>query len=401
MIAKRLKSGQVGYYWNARKRDFANGFKLHREALGSDYGTAIARARHLAAFLDAWRAGQGAERGLDLSPKFGTVDWWLETYYRSTAFERLKDRTKPTYRSQLRRFTELSTKDGRRLGDLPAKSINARAVDKIYERLRGGRSGKKFRTANHTTDIARRAWNIVQRTHPQQFVESNPFIGLTRFSNTSSIQEATREEAYALSRAIEFCGHPHLAIVPLVCFEWHQRPENILAGYLRWTDYRPSKRPNHVRIVHHKTDEVVWHPLDENGQQFYPELEARLAELERAAIPIVVTPGKRGIAHPYSFSYANRIVRKAARAFGIPDHVTMEAYRHGGLTELGDAELTEQEEMSLSGHRSPDALRRYIKKTEKQRLSATRKRRAWRLQEEHARNESQNNSQKAESERRR
>src|SRR4029078_6583494 len=128
----------------------------------------------------------------------------------STAFERLKDRTKPTYRSQLRRFTELSTKDGRRLGDLPAKSINARAVDKIYERLRGGRSGKKFRTANHTTDIARRAWNIVQRTHPQQFVESNPFIGLTRFSNTSSIQEATREEAYALSDAIESSGHPHL-----------------------------------------------------------------------------------------------------------------------------------------------------------------------------------------------
>ena len=147
--------------------------------------------------------------------------------------------------------------------------------------------------------------------------ESNPFVGLTRFSNTSSIQEATREEAYALSDAIKSYGHPHLAIVPLVCFEWYQRPENILAGYLRWSDYRPSERPNHVRIVHHKTDEVVWHPLDENGQRFYPELEARLAELYRMAIPIVVTPGKRGTAHPYSFSYANRIVRKAARAAGI------------------------------------------------------------------------------------
>lgn len=401
MIAKRLKSGQVAYYWSPRNIDIKRGFVLHREALGTDYSEALARAEHLNAHLDSWRAGQGADRSLDLSPRFGTVDWWLETYFRSTAFEKLKERTKPSYRYQLRLFAEVSTKNGGRLGDLHAKSITPAAVDKIYEKLRGGKFGKKFRTANHTTDIARKAWNVVQRTHPQHFVGVNPFFGLTRLSKTSTIQKATREEAYALSDAIKSDGHPHLAIVPLVCFEWYQRPENILAGYLRWTDYRPSERPNHVRIVHHKTDEVVWHPLDENGQRFYPELEVRLAELVRMAIPIVVTPGKRGIAHRYSFSYANRIVRKAARAAGIPEHVTMEACRHGGLTELGDAQLTEQEEMSLSGHRSPDALRRYIKMTEQQRLSATRKRRAWVLEEEHARNASQNNGQKGESERRR
>ena len=188
-------------------------------------------------------------------------------------------------------------------------------------------------------------------------------FGLTRFSNTSSIQEATREEAYALSDAIKSYGHPHLAIVPLVCFEWYQRPENILAGYLRWSDYRPSEKPNHVRIVHHKTDEVVWHPLDENGQRFYPELETRLAELYRMGIPIVVTPGTKGSARPYSFSYAKRIVREARRAARLPEHVTMTACRHGGITELADAELTEQQEMSLSAHKSPRALRRYAKKT--------------------------------------
>jgi hypothetical protein len=399
MIAKKLKSGLVVYYWNLRNEDIRRGFTLHREALGSDYGAAIARANQLNAHLDSFRNGQGTERTLDVSPKFGSIDWWLEKYLQSTAFEHLSDRTKPTYSRQLRRLTELSTKDGRRLGDLPVKGINARAVDKIYERLRGGPSGQKFRSANHTMDIARTAWRIVQRTYPDQFVEMNPFIGLTRLSNTTSIQAATREEAYALSAALQSLGHPHLAIVPLVCFEWHQRPENVLAGHLSWADYRPSDRPNHVRIVHHKTGEEVWHPLSENGQPFYPELETRLAELERKAVPIVVTPGNRGSAHPYSFSYANRIVRKAARANGLPEHVTMEACRHGGLTELGDAELTEQEEMSLSGHRSPRALRRYIKKTDNQRLSATRKRRAWILQKEQAQNESQNSPKKAKSER--
>ena len=74
----------------------------------------------------------------------------------------------------------------------------------------------------------------------------------------------------------------------------------------------------------------------------------------------------------------------------------MEACRHGGLTELGNVELTEQQDMSLSGHRSPNALRRYIKKTESYRLAAIRKRRAWVLQEEHALNESQNEDPAAE-----
>ena len=398
MIAKRLKCGLAGYYWNARKGDIERGFTLHREALGSDYGVARVRAEQLNAHLDAWRTGRGGDPTLDAGPRYGTVDWWLESYCRSAAFEKLKDRTKPSYRYQLRLLSDIATKSGGRLGELPAKSITSAAVDKIYEALRGGKNGTKLRRANHTVDIAKKAWTVVQRTHPHQFVSANPFVGLTRFRSTSSIQRATRAEAFALSEAIKAYGHPHLAIVPLVCFEWLQRPENILAGYLRWTDYRPAERPTHVRIVHHKTGEIVWHPLEDSAERFYPELEQSLAELDRLAVPIVVSLGQRGAVHPYSFSYAKRIVREARRAAGLPEHVTMTACRHGGMTELGDAELTEQGVMSLSGHRTPEAARGYVKKTDIQRLTATRKRRAWVLELEHARNESQNERQTGESE---
>ena len=47
------------------------------------------------------------------------------------------------------------------------------------------------------------------------------------------------------------------------------------------------------------------------------------------------------------------------------------------MTELADSDLTEEQEMSLSGHSTPDAKRRYVKRTEAQRLTAARKRRAW------------------------
>ena len=44
-------------------------------------------------------------------------------------------------------------------------------------------------------------------------------------------------------------------------------------------------------------------------------------------------------------------------------YLTLAACRHGGLTELGDAELTEQGVMALSGHRTPEAARLYVKRT--------------------------------------
>jgi hypothetical protein len=47
------------------------------------------------------------------------------------------------------------------------------------------------------------------------------------------------------------------------------------------------------------------------------------------------------------------------------------------MTELGDAELTEQGVIALSGHKDARSARLYVKRTEKQRLAAVLKRRAW------------------------
>jgi hypothetical protein len=38
---------------------------------------------------------------------------------------------------------------------------------------------------------------------------------------------------------------------------------------------------------------------------------------------------------------------------GLPLALTLAACRHGGLTELGDADLSEQGVMALSGHKTP------------------------------------------------
>ena len=88
--------------------------------------------------------------------------------------------------------------------------------------LRGGKDGIKLRRANHTIDIAKKAWTVVQSTHPHQFSRA---VEPVRWSHplssaSSAISMRPASEAFALSAAIRAYGHPHLAMVPFVCFEW-------------------------------------------------------------------------------------------------------------------------------------------------------------------------------------
>ncbi len=134
---------------------------------------------------------------------------------------------------------------------------------------------------------------------------------------------------------------------------------------------------------------MIWHPLEDKEGRLYPEIENYLAALKKLGVPIVLTPGTRGEVRPYSFSYARRLVREARLKARLPAHATLTACRHGGMTELGDAQITEQGIMALSAHSTPDAARGYVKKTERQRLAAARKRRAW-VEQEQNESKSQN-----------
>jgi len=56
----------------------------------------------------------------------------------------------------------------------------------------------------------------------------------------------------------------------------------------------------------------------------------------------------------------------------LPKHFTFDACRHGGMTELEEAELTDGQGRALSAHRTQQSYAGYAKRTEKRMLSATR-----------------------------
>src|SRR5271170_6357373 len=164
-----------------------------------------------------------------------------------------------------------------------------------------------------------------------------------------------------------------------------------MAGYLRWTDYRSKEWPNAIRIEHHKTGELVWHPLEETVDnvttKFYEDAEAVLAKLPRRGVPMilreVMPPHSRADQKPtsrlFSISGFQKIVQRLRAEIELPSTFTLDACRHGGMTELEEAELTDGQGRALSGHKTTEAYAGYAKQTLERALPATRKRHAHRL----------------------
>lgn len=69
-----------------------------------------------------------------------------------------------------------------------------------------------------------------------------------------------------------------------------RRPETVLAGNVRWSDYRSAAKPTVIEIEHHKSGAQVPHPLegtDDAGNTVldYAEAEKVLATLPKRGLP--------------------------------------------------------------------------------------------------------------------
>jgi hypothetical protein len=128
---------------------------------------------------------------------------------------------------------------------------------------------------------------------------------------------------------------------------------------------------------------VVWHPLDETTEagtvQFDPDAEAVLERLPRRGPPMILQERQHW---PFKPNRMAKLVRELADDLGLRGTFTLDACRHGGMTELEEAELTTGQGKALSGHRSDRAYRGYAEATQDRALAATRKRHAHRLTNE-------------------
>jgi hypothetical protein len=404
VVAKHLANGHPAFFYYVPGKYRTLGCPVVSQPLGRDYVAACGedgnggRAAALNAHFDEW---QDLRRGLpttgERTPVYSTVRWLFQEYRRSKAYtEKVSPRSRPDYERTMLLVENIVTKKGDKLGDRKIKAVTPISSDKIYEIILAGPAGERPRQAEKAVVLCRRAWGVVHRLHPDEFDRDvpNPWVGVTMKRRVKIKKPAvTRDQVYAFAWGAIDRGRPEAAAAAVICYEWLQRPENVLAGCLRWPDYRSKEWPNAIKILHHKNNTTVWHPLaeirDGVNTLFYAEAEAVLGKLPHRGVPMILREVKTrngSVFKRYSYSGFEKIIQQLRRQIGLPDFFTLDACRHGGMTELEEASLTEGQGRALSGHKTAQAYRGYAKETFDRALSAVRKRHAHLLVNEQATN---------------
>ena len=393
VIRKVSRAGDVRYFWNPPLRILRVTKDFECRALGRDLEIAKTRSEVFNRALDHWRIhgylpGEGP-RPRDLPPRPGSIDDMLATYRahspsRKGSYEQLTPAAKKSYFYLMTRFADHVLKDGRRLGQVSVKSIDPPAVDRLYEALLRDKYGnERRRTVNNIMAVTRRAWNVAHRAKPKVFPKENPFERMGLDHSSEETVPATYAELLAFeAKAVEM-GWPEIAFAARAAWDLLQRPTEVRERFA-WSHYRPPDHPYSIFVGFTKNNNPIWKPLGDDHGLFYPELEALLALIPRRA-PLVcaheIIHGSQkatGVYKPYQGRFFSERARRVADAANLPKHITLAAFRHGGLTELGDAGLPDTMAQALSRHRQRSTLDRYIHRTDAQLISASRLRLAHR-----------------------
>lgn len=384
----RLASGQIGWFFQVPGWAKKAGCPLKSQPLGTERDAAWDHAEFvILPLLDSWRTGGLSDLVPERAPP-GTFDWMVATFKRSAAWtSKLDQKTKNTHEIGFDLVGNYKLKDGRRLGALPLQAITTKVADRLYEAIAFvddpvldekkkpviGPNGEpvtvkreRRTTANHAMKSCRRAWNVVRRAEPDHVPAENPFSRMGLENKSKPTPTATYEELLTFVKVCDANNRASLGTAALVLWEWLQRVEHVFSA-LEVAHYRPKERPNNALVVHPKTGEEVWLPLfDEAGAALYPELMERLDEIKRGRISglMLVRDWKDEEAgHPVPWvtqsgdlSYMGHEAKRLFRQAGLRGELSLTSFRHGGMTEMGDADLTDSQMRAISRHKTSKIL---------------------------------------------
>ena len=396
---KELKNGAWAYFFEPPTWARKHGCHVRAEAQGQDYATAVDRVEKiLLPAFDSWRS-RGLTDMTPTSPAPGTFDWLVGVFKEHQKWKDIDHKTQRQYHLGLTLFANYQLKDGSRVGSKQISAFTRGFVDAVYAKLlvvedeaADGKIVKRERRrfANAAMTACRRAWFVGQRAHETKVPEINPFsrMGLkTRSPGQIRRQTPTAnwDELTAFRAAAKQLGYNSVGTAALLTWEWLQREEHVFAAF-DISHYRPKERPNSVRIVHPKNQEEAWWPLyDGAGEPLFPELMMELDAIKETVASGLVF--RRDHKHRRSpnplpwiterkdLRYLRRVVGKIVAAAGIRSELSFTSFRHGGFTEGADSDLTDAELRTAGRHRSTQQLPLYAKRTLKQLMSASKKRR--------------------------
>lgn len=358
---KPLADGSIAFYWTSppwarpKKVDgklisqmrHGKPCPVTDEALGNDMNEAIRLGNIMNDCLDGWRRGT---EGTRLVP--GTVAWVFDWYRNQDRYLTNKAKTRGDYKRLMDMLVDEPMKIGT-FGQRRAGAVNASAADTIYMRWQKNRG---LRQASYAMQVCRLVWTWAVRHQDVTGVTLNPFkeMGI-KTSAAVGNRPTTRDEYNIYRETAHRLGEHEMAAGAALCFELCQRVWDVFGfvdedgvkrrGFV-WPDYAPGKQ---IVLTQSKTNKRIPLPLSATieGEQvaLFPTLDDELALLPQLAVQMVINR-KTGL--PLTYEQVKYRHRKICKEAGLPADMTFTGFRHGGITELGDADVADVR--SISGH---------------------------------------------------
>lgn len=331
--------------------------------LGSDLAEAINKANALNEAFKEWRTGTASQTIV------GSVRWLFHWYRQQEKFTKLRHKTRTGYQVAMNMVDAMEMKVGV-FGTRRAGAIDGPAADALYKKAKEKHG---VRQGSYMMQVCRLVWNHASRPGYSKAtgVVNNPFAGMSIEASSGAgkgNRDATRAEYNLYRETARAMGFQSMATAAAICFEGCQRvydafgfedPDGVVRGVF-WDDYQPGVQ---ISLTQSKTGKLIQLPLTVEVERekvlLYPELEEELARTPRtgAAREMIVRREKTG--EPYDPDYMTYVHRKIRSKAGLPKDLRFTSFRHGGLTEIGDA--GNDDIRAVSGHTKIDTTTIYNK----------------------------------------
>jgi len=360
--SKPGSDGRVIFYWNPSKS--------MRDALEIRYYQSEARL-NVQSYIKNCQQKFG-----DYKRKIKTSEWvdgnsvaaLIIAYKKTMKWSKLKPKSKENYNQLLESIIwEPIGTDSKPLADKLAASVDYKFVDLLYKHAENSVSEHY---ATHVCKVLRVVWSQGAR---MGLVKDNPFKGMSiKMLPCRTVMWTSEQVELAIKTADEM-GRHGLGTMILLCYDLCQRP-----GDMR---------------------QLTWDNYDGNTlQSQHIDMEAASLKFvqEKTGVPIKVIVSdwlQERLNNTPRYNSSNRIVinNKSAKAYaarsrycehlkevriaaGLPNDLKMSDLRRSGATEMAEAECSNAQLRSVTGHQTMDVLSIYVRHTDKLAASGQAKR---------------------------
>jgi len=289
----------------------------------------------------------------------GTVYKLVEYYRESENYANLKPRSIASYELMINTALNIILPNSNQtLGDMESSSITKEVVQRFIRQVRSNFSHHR---ALHTVKVMKLIWTVAENAGK---VSGNPW----RHSQIKNLPDRevlwTQDQVDTFIATADSMGLHSMGTLALMCYTMCQRPGDVRK--LRWEDIKKDI----FEFKQEKTGTEVFIPLA-------PVLKKRLSQpwiSNKGRNKLVGEKFSKGRAwdtiltyevtgKPYTqWDYA-KIARSIMRKANLPKELRIGDLRRTGTTKLADSGCTEDQIMSVTGHKSREMVSVYVKRS--------------------------------------